>query len=264
MKTRRDGAARGAEEQLHPHFLFNTLNSILPLVFRDRDAAARTVVRLGDLLRLSLQNEASDLIPLRKELEVLQVYLEIQETRFQDRLTVRLDVEREAEEALVPNLILQPLVENAIKHGIAARPGAGRVEVLARRDGARLLLRVRDDGPGPSEVPPRGNPRREGGVGLRNTRDRLELLYANDHDFTFERAPGKGCEVTRAPFDVSPLVSRRRSVAPSGGMAATRAAPIPPPPAPAPLTLGLLAVPRTRRPSRAGRVRTGDRGRAPY
>src|SRR4029453_12667981 len=136
--------------QLHPHFLFNTLNSILPLVFRDRDAASRTVVRLSDLLRLSLQNEGSDLIPLRKELEVLQVYLEIQQTRFQDRLTVRLDVDPGIADALVPNLILQPLVENAIKHGIAARPGSGRVEVQARRDAERLSLRVRDDGAGPS------------------------------------------------------------------------------------------------------------------
>ena len=94
MKTRVAKARLEAlKMQLHPHFLFNTLNSILPLVFRDRDAASRTVVRLGDLLRLSLQNEANDLITLRKEIEVLQVYLEIQQTRFQDRLTVRLDVE---------------------------------------------------------------------------------------------------------------------------------------------------------------------------
>ena len=218
MKTRVATARLEAlKMQLHPHFLFNTLNSILPLVFRDRDAAARTVVRLGDLLRLSLQNEANDLIPLRKELEVLQVYLEIQETRFQDRLTVRLDVEREAEDALVPNLILQPLVENAIKHGIAARPGAGRVEVLARREGARLLLRVRDNGPGPSaEGSPRGSQSREGGgVGLRNTRDRLELLYPNDHDFVFEGAPGKGCEVTlRFPLTHPPAAP----AASSGGL----------------------------------------------
>jgi CubicO group peptidase (beta-lactamase class C family) len=218
MKTRVATARLEAlKMQLHPHFLFNTLNSILPLVFRDRDAAARTVVRLGDLLRLSLQNEASDLIPLRKELEVLQVYLEIQETRFQDRLTVRLDVEREAEEALVPNLILQPLVENAIKHGIAARPGAGRVEILARRDGARLLLRVRDDGPGPSEGPPRDSPRREGGVGLRNTRDRLELLYANDHDFAFEGAPGRGCEVTLSFPLTYPRAASSSPASASGG-----------------------------------------------
>ena len=179
--------------QLHPHFLFNTLNSILPLVFRDRDAASRTVVRLSDLLRLSLQNEGQDLIPLRKELELLKVYLEIQQTRFQDRLTVRLNVEPAIADALVPNLILQPLVENAIKHGIAARPGSGRVEVHAHREADRIQLRVRDDGPGPdATAPPRPN---EGGVGLRNTRDRLELLYPGRHEFEFRAAPDRGCEV---------------------------------------------------------------------
>jgi len=207
--------------QLHPHFLFNTLNSILPLVFRDREAACRTVVRLADLLRMSLQNEGSDLIPLRKELELLQVYLEIQQTRFQDRLTVKLDVEPGVADALVPNLILQPLVENAIKHGIAARPGSGRIEVLARREGSeRLHLLVRDDGPGPSGVAPRPN---EGGVGLRNTRDRLELLYPDRHDFDFRGAPGRGCEVSLvfplvlAPPTARPSAARRAVSAGAGG-----------------------------------------------
>ncbi len=209
--------------QLHPHFLFNTLNSILPLVFRDRDAASRTVVRLADLLRLSLQNEGNDLIPLRKELELLQVYLEIQQTRFQDRLTVKLDVEPGIGDALVPNLILQPLVENAIKHGIAAKPGSGRVEVRARRDGGeRLHLLVRDDGPGPSGVAPRPN---EGGVGLRNTRDRLELLYPDRHEFEFRGEAGRGCEVSltfplvMAPASTSgirPAAAPRRA-APAAG-----------------------------------------------
>lgn len=204
--------------QLHPHFLFNTLNSILPLVFRDRDAASRTVVRLADLLRLSLQNEGSDLISLRKELELLQVYLEIQQTRFQDRLTVKVDIEPGIADALVPNLILQPLVENAIKHGIAAKPGSGSVEVRARRDGSeRLHLLVRDDGPGPSGVAPRSN---EGGVGLRNTRDRLELLYPGRHDFEFRGAPGLGCEVSLT----FPLV-----MAPPPAAAARRVAPAAPP-----------------------------------
>jgi two-component system, LytTR family, sensor kinase len=213
--------------QLHPHFLFNTLNSILPLVFRDRDAAARTVVRLGDLLRLSLQNESSDLIPLRKEIEVLQVYLEIQQTRFQDRLTVRLDVEPEANDAMVPNLILQPLVENAIKHGIAVKPGAGHIEVLARRDSGRLSLRVRDDGPGPVD-----GARREGreGVGLRNTRDRLELLYSGNHAFAFEGAPGRGCEVSLSfPLTYAEASdAARASAAPTGDESRRAASPVGP------------------------------------
>lgn len=212
MKTRVATARLEAlKMQLHPHFLFNTLNSILPLVFRDRDAAARTVVRLGDLLRLSLQNESSDLISLRKEIEVLQVYLEIQQTRFQDRLTVRLDIEPGIGEALVPNLILQPLVENAIKHGIAAKPGVGRVEVRAWRDGGRLRLRVCDDGPGPSGAARRGGGE---GVGLRNTRDRLELLYAADHAFAFQGAQGLGCEVSLSfPLTFPPPAVLARSAA---------------------------------------------------
>ena len=209
MKTRVATARLEAlKMQLHPHFLFNTLNSILPLVFRDRDAAARTVVRLGDLLRLSLQNESSDLISLRREIEVLQVYLEIQQTRFQDRLTVQLDIAPGIGEALVPNLILQPLVENAIKHGIAVKPGVGRIEVRAWRDGARLGLRVSDDGPGPS-----GAGRLEG-VGLRNTRDRLELLYGSDHSFDFQGGPGRGCQVSLSfPWMAPPPASAARAPA---------------------------------------------------
>jgi two-component system, LytTR family, sensor kinase len=179
--------------QLHPHFLFNTLNSILPLVYRDGDAAMRTVVRLSDLLRLSLQNEANDLLPLRREIELLQVYLEIQRTRFQDRLSVALDVAPDVGDALVPNLILQPLVENTIKHGIAARPGAGHIAIRVYRESERrLALRVQDDGPGPPIGRSAGIRK---GVGLRNTQDRLELLFGADHDFAFRGSPGRGCEV---------------------------------------------------------------------
>jgi signal transduction histidine kinase len=216
VKTRLASARLEAlKMQLHPHFLFNTLNSILPLVFRDRDAATRTVLRLSDLLRLSLQNEGQDLIPLRKELELLQVYLEIQQTRFQDRLTVRLNVEPGIADALVPNLILQPLVENAIKHGIAARPGSGRVEVHAHRDAERLYLRVRDDGPGPAGAS--ATRPGEGGVGLRNTRDRLELLYPGRHEFEFRGAPERGCEVALAfPLSMAPP-SRVAATSPRGG-----------------------------------------------
>src|SRR5262249_47976531 len=112
-----------------------------------------------------------------------------------DRLTVSLDVPESLGDALVPTLILQPLVENAIKHGIAARPGAGRVEVKARRErDGRLALLVADDGPGPSAAESAAG-RPEGGVGLRNTRERLALLYGDDHEFSFEGAPGHGCRV---------------------------------------------------------------------
>ena len=138
------------------------------------------------------------------------MYLEIQQTRFQDRLTVRLDVEPGLADVLVPNLILQPLVENAIKHGISARPGSGRVEVRAwKLDGGRLGLRVADDGPGPS-----GNGRRQGeGVGLRNTQDRLELLYGGDHTLRFGGAPGRGFEVVLSfPTEYAAPASAARPV----------------------------------------------------
>jgi two-component system LytT family sensor kinase len=203
LRTRLAGARLAAlQMQLHPHFLFNTLNSILPLVFRDGESASRTVARLTDLLRLSLQHETSDLIPLARELETLQVYLDIQATRFQDRLTVRLDVEAGVGDALVPNLILQPLVENAVKHGIAARPGAGSIDIRVRREGPeRLSLLVSDDGAGPT---PQGPPGGREGVGLRNTRDRLELLYGDCHSFDFRGAPGRGCQVALSiPFAYS-------------------------------------------------------------
>jgi two-component system, LytTR family, sensor kinase len=210
--------------QLHPHFLFNALHSVLPLVFRDADAASRTVRRLSDLLRLSLRNEAYDLLPLAREIEILAVYLEIQKTRFADRLTVALDVPEGLGDALVPTLILQPLVENAIKHGIAVRPGAGRVEVRARRErDGRLSLVVADDGPGPSgaERPDGG-----GGVGLRNTRERLGLLYGENHEFAFEGAPGHGCRVRLSIPYVAGDPSTRPGSLPEGVTVATGALPV--------------------------------------
>jgi two-component system LytT family sensor kinase len=215
LQTRLAGARLAAlQMQLHPHFLFNTLNSILPLVFRDGDSASRTVARLTDLLRLSLQHETSDLIPLSRELETLKVYLEIQRTRFQDRLTIRLDVEAGVSDALVPNLILQPLVENAVKHGIAARPGAGSIDIRVRREGDdRLTLVVSDDGAGPA---PSGRPAGREGVGLRNTRDRLELLYGSHHAFSFRGAPGLGCQVA---LSIPLAYSRREAPTPARPLA---------------------------------------------
>jgi len=181
--------------QLHPHFLFNALNSILPLVFRDRDAAARTVVQLGDLLRLSLRTKSTHLIPLAEEVKVLRLYLEIQKTRFQDRLSVSLRIEPDMLGALVPNLILQPLVENAIKHGVAAHTGSGRVEVHGFRDKDFLVLRVRDNGPGLEEG---AHPESGGGVGLRNTRGRLQYLYEGRHRFEYANRPEGGLVITLA------------------------------------------------------------------
>lgn len=180
------------QTQLHPHFLFNALNSVLPLVFRDRAAAARTVSQLEKLLRRSLETDAAQLVPLSRELEFLEMYLEIQKTRFQDRLRVAFDVPDELTSARVPNLILQPLVENAIKHGVTAQPGVGRVEIAARRTDRVLILTVRDDGPGLSDRPRPGGP----GVGLANTRERLRQLYGDEQRLDLVNAPEGGLEVS--------------------------------------------------------------------
>jgi LytS/YehU family sensor histidine kinase len=159
--------------QLHPHFLFNTLNSISVLMRRDVEAADRMLVGLSNLLRVTLAAKTAHEIPLREELDFLEKYLEIEQTRFRDRLTLRMRIEREAMEAMVPHLIFQPLVENAVRHGIRDRESGGLIEIRAERRGDALLLEVRDDGPGIEESVSEG-------VGLSNTRARLEYLYGAD------------------------------------------------------------------------------------
>jgi two-component system LytT family sensor kinase len=160
--------------QLQPHFLFNTLHTIASLVRDGRgEAATTTIARLGELFRQTLGNVQRNEVPLREELGFIEAYLEIEQTRFSDRLAVRFDVDQEALGAMVPNLSLQPLVENAIRHGIARDPSAARIEVrAARRDGA-LRIEIRNDGPEYT-----GNVS-SGGVGLANTRARLHRLYGS-------------------------------------------------------------------------------------
>jgi two-component sensor histidine kinase len=164
--------------QLHPHFLFNTLNTINALIGTDRHAAERVVSGLSELLRMSLSSASEQEVPLSRELELLDHYIAIQQIRFQDRLAVTFRIDPDARHALVPNLMLQPLVENAIRHGIAPRAAPGHVEVSAVRRGDRLELRVADDGVGED---PRADHR--DGVGLGNTRARLLSLYGADHVF---------------------------------------------------------------------------------
>jgi signal transduction histidine kinase len=191
------------QTQLQPHFLFNALNSVLPLVFRDRDAAARTIGQLEALLRRSFETDAAHLVPLSRELEFLEMYLEIQKTRFHDRLRVAFDVPQELVTARVPNLILQPLVENAIKHGVSTQPGAGRVAISARRENGMLVLRVRDDGPGLLDSPRPGSAA-GAGVGLANTRERLRQLYGDEQRLDLVNAPEGGLEVSVAlPYTAS-------------------------------------------------------------
>jgi two-component system LytT family sensor kinase len=182
--------------QLHPHFLFNTLNSIAALIHKDPDAADRMTARLSDLLRLTLDNIGVQEVPLAQELEFLERYLEIERTRFSDRLVVRMDVAPETLDASTPYLILQPLVENAIHHGIAARSSPGSVIVQAARDGGMLVLEVRDDGPGIRLAAPSTN-----GLGISSTRERLEKLYGDAHIFELSNAAEGGLTVKLAfPF----------------------------------------------------------------
>src|SRR4029079_2186861 len=168
--------------QLHPHFLFNTLNSISALLDEDVDAADQMLARLGDLLRMTLENSGAQEITLQEELEFLRCYLEIEQVRFNDRLTVDMKIEPATLDAQVPNLILQPIVENAIKHGIVSRIAPGRIEISAIRYGGSLKLQVRDNGPGlhPGEA---SSGRVKEGLGLANTRARLEQRYRHDHRF---------------------------------------------------------------------------------
>lgn len=184
--------------QLHPHFLFNTLNSISVLMAEDVRAARRMLTRLSDLLRKSLENKGAHEVSLRDELEFLESYLEIEQTRFQDRLTVLWQVEAAALDARVPNLILQPLVENAIRHGIAPRASAGVVEIRARRENGMVELQVNDNGSGLGAGAPETLMK---GIGLANTRARLEQLYGAAHRFELGAGERGGLAVTIAiPF----------------------------------------------------------------
>ena len=170
--------------QINPHFLFNTLNAVSALVDRDPSGVRKMIARLSELLRTTTDSRATDEVPLRQELQLLDRYIEIMEIRFQGRLRVERQIAPETLEARVPNLILQPIVENALEHGASRAVGEGVVSVAARRDGERLSITVRDNGPGVGV-------RREG-VGLGNTRARLAQLYGGNAGVTLATAPDGG------------------------------------------------------------------------
>jgi two-component system, LytTR family, sensor kinase len=165
-------ALENLRAQLQPHFLFNTLQSISTLIYRDQPAADRMLTQLSDLLRLSLRNTGVQEVPLAEELGFLERYLAIMRTRFGDRLVIVVDAKPDLLNALVPSLVLQPIVENAIEHGMADRPDIGHVSVRVTKDGPSLQLEVSDDGPGLGASRKDGN-----GIGLANTRERLARLY---------------------------------------------------------------------------------------
>lgn len=184
---------RALKMQLHPHFLFNTFNTISSLMHRNVDAADGVLARLGDLLRYSLHNVGVQEVTLREELDFLQRYLEIEQTRFEDRLRVKMSVDPEVLDCMVPNFILQPLVENAVRYAVAPRASGGSVEITAKEVLGQLRLSVVDDGPG---LPPGYDVAANEGIGLRTCRERLQQLYGDEQRLKLSnRSPG-GLEVS--------------------------------------------------------------------
>jgi two-component system LytT family sensor kinase len=182
--------------QLQPHFLFNTLNAIAELVHTDPEAADQMITRLGRLLRLSLDHASHQVVPLKQEADFLRVYIEIEQVRFLDRLEVVWDLAPDTLDAAVPTLLWQPVVENAIRHGVTPLAGRGRIVIASRREGEDLVLEIRDNGLG---LPPGGAPRE--GVGLRNIRERVNQLYGDRGRFTLASALGGGTLATlQLPF----------------------------------------------------------------
>jgi LytS/YehU family sensor histidine kinase len=198
--------------QLQPHFLFNTLNAISELIYRDREAAEQMIGNLSDLLRMSFEKLEVQEIPLKQELEFLKKYLEIEQMRFHDRLLVEMNISPDTLDACVPNMILQPLVENAIKHGIAPRSEGGKIEIAAQLVNDKLELSVADNGIG---VPLNDIENISEGVGLSNTRRRLKHLYGNGHEFNLTPIEMSGFQVNLTiPFKQMENVEGRNTQVP--------------------------------------------------
>lgn len=173
------------QTQLHPHFLFNTLNAISQLLYENEEEAEKTISRLSDLLRLSLKSEQTQEVTLRDELDFLRKYVEIQQTLLQDRLNVIWRILPQTLDAFVPNMILQPLVENSIRHGIAPRISGGTIKIVVTREDKWLILRICDDGLG---INSNNKRTKQFGIGVSNTRKRLKHLYGKEHEFNLAPA----------------------------------------------------------------------------
>jgi sensor histidine kinase YesM len=188
--------------QLNPHFLFNTLNAISTLILEQQtELANRMVTKLSSFLRYSLDNDPMQKITLEQELAALKLYLDIEKVRFEERLNLELDIGEQASRALIPSLLLQPLVENAIKYGIAQAEDGGRLRIAAKVFAGDLLLELSDDGPGVELVD--GEIPDANGVGLRNTRERLTELYGNRHSFRLSQTDPHGLTVhIRLPYEI--------------------------------------------------------------
>jgi two-component system LytT family sensor kinase len=183
--------------QLNPHFLFNTLNAISTLVLeRDTETANQMVTSLSAFLRHSLDSDPMQRVTLKQELDALNLYLGIEKIRFAERLSLRSAIDEQAYKGLVPSLILQPLIENTIKHALAHRIEGGRIDIQARVVGDTLEITVADDGPGIANLPANGSLPSGNGVGLANISERLRVLYAERSLFTIRNRDGGGCEAT--------------------------------------------------------------------
>lgn len=189
---------KALQMQMEPHFLFNTLNAITSLVAQNRnDEAMKTLGHLHTILRATLQRKAPEKVPFAQELQVVESYLAIQQVRFAGRLQVEIDMAPDALEGLVPCFLLQPLVENAIQHGIAPRASGGLVETRGKRVGDTLWIQVKDNGCGPGSSTTKGH-----GIGMKNTRERLAYFYPGAHEFQTTAPADGGYEVTiQIPYE---------------------------------------------------------------
>jgi two-component system LytT family sensor kinase len=179
--------------QLHPHFLFNTLNGIVGLVRDNKNqTAVAMLVGLSDLLRHTLEYSSKQEVELRHELNFIKLYLSIQQMRFSDRLRIQYDIHPETTLAMVPNLILQPLTENALRHGIASSADSGMIGISSALQNGHLRLTVYDDGAG---LPDDWQMKSSAGIGLANTAARLQQLYDDNHQFDIRNRPAGGVEV---------------------------------------------------------------------
>ncbi len=192
---------KALQMQMEPHFLFNTLNAITSLVAQKRNPEAmKTLAHLNTILRVTLQRKAPEKVPFTEELRVIESYLAIQQVRFADRLQVKIEATSEALEGLVPYFLLQPIVENAVQHGIAPTEGGGLVETTVKRVGDKLWMQVRDNGCGPIDTLSKGH-----GIGMQNTRERLAFFYPDTHEFAATSLATGGYVVTiQIPYERTP------------------------------------------------------------
>lgn len=196
----REAELRALRYQIHPHFLFNTLNAISTLVIQGQSTAAVSMItRLADFLRATLDDKNANEVSLEEELFLTKQYFEIEKTRLGQRLTVRMNLDPSLTSCLVPHLVLQPIVENAIRHGIAPRPGSGLVTISVARVDGRARITVSDDGLGKAARPTAAEDSK--GIGLVNTEKRLKELYGDNYQFKLRWPESGGCEaIIEVPF----------------------------------------------------------------